>query len=111
MERAGHYRARFGFEILGCNRYRSRETYQDQRGDAKIGSRLPEHFDPAGSAGVGRPEHAEASLVGSSARSHQILLCPRRLLQYQRRLTNDHPMNKYIAEFIGTFFLVLTIGC
>src|SRR5213075_493410 len=26
------------------------------------------------------------------------------------RLT-DGAMNKYIAEFIGTFFLVLTIGC
>src|SRR5437867_35678 len=22
-----------------------------------------------------------------------------------------HPMNKYLTEFIGTFFLVLTVGC
>src|SRR5438046_10690440 len=25
--------------------------------------------------------------------------------------SNQKPMNKYLTEFIGTFFLVLTVGC
>src|ERR1044071_10009736 len=35
--------------------------------------------------------------------------CRRESANKERR--TPHWMNKYIAEFIGTFFLVLTIGC
>ena len=35
----------------------------------------------------------------------------RRLNQTPTKLVPPEPMRKYITEFIGTFFLVLTIGC
>src|SRR3954469_13241560 len=59
---------------------------------------------------MGESERAEACLVGVWASSPPVL--PReRVLPHYPRFTTQTSMNKYIAEFIGTFFLGFTIGC
>src|SRR5215831_3618763 len=44
-------------------------------------------------------------------KSHSARLNPNLGPRKLRMSTNGKSMNKYIVEFIGTFFLVLTVGC
>src|SRR4051812_39578171 len=59
---------------------------------------------------MGKSERAEASLVGGFDPVSSCLATGAAVAAISPFRTQTS-MNKYIAEFIGTFFLVFTIGC
>ncbi len=80
--------------------------------DERVGERmLPENEIEAYTHAQHVPRHCPTKLNGGADPRSRSTSVRRRRHFLASHPTPQPSMNKYIAEFIGTFFLVLTVGC